>query len=281
MPKTDIDYSNTIIYKITCRDPLIKDLYVGHTTNFVQRKYAHKQSCINEKCLNYKCKLYETIRNNGNWENWKMEIINFFECKNQYEARKKEQEYFVSLNATLNSIEPYAMKKQTEINAIFSCMKCNIVFSNEILLETHNKTNKHVENKEIDISNKYACKTCKYFTDKKSSYDKHILSQKHIKSIISDTVGNSKNNLNNKNKCYNCERVYISRNGLWKHKKKCKIYKNIIIDKPYNNIDAFINDNAELKKLMLDVIKNNNELQKQNQDFQLQMLEMCKTSNNI
>ena len=27
MPKTEIDYSSTIIYKITCRDPLIKDLY--------------------------------------------------------------------------------------------------------------------------------------------------------------------------------------------------------------------------------------------------------------
>ena len=45
MPKVDIDYSNTIIYKIVCVDPLIKDLYIGHTTNFVQRKYAHKQTC--------------------------------------------------------------------------------------------------------------------------------------------------------------------------------------------------------------------------------------------
>ena len=65
MPKTDIDYSNTIIYKITCIDSNVKDLYVGHTTNFVQRKHAHKQSCINKKLSNYECKLYEVIRNNG------------------------------------------------------------------------------------------------------------------------------------------------------------------------------------------------------------------------
>ena len=39
MPKNEIDYSNTIIYKITCLDPNITDVYVGHTTNFVQRKH--------------------------------------------------------------------------------------------------------------------------------------------------------------------------------------------------------------------------------------------------
>ena len=47
MPKVEIDYSNTIIYKISCKDIAIKEVYVGHTTNFVQRKHTHKQSCIN------------------------------------------------------------------------------------------------------------------------------------------------------------------------------------------------------------------------------------------
>ena len=49
MPKVEIDYSNTIIYKITCNDSTVTDKYVGHTTNFVQRKYAHKDGCTNEK----------------------------------------------------------------------------------------------------------------------------------------------------------------------------------------------------------------------------------------
>ena len=61
MPKTDIDYSNTIIYKITCTDSDITDVYVGHTTNFVQRKHAYKQSCKNIKSSNYKLKLYKVI----------------------------------------------------------------------------------------------------------------------------------------------------------------------------------------------------------------------------
>ena len=115
MPKKDIDYSTTIIYKISCNDESISDVYVGHTTNFVQRKHAHKLSCTNIKSSNYKCKLYSVIRNNGGWDNWKMEIINFFNCKDHYEARKKEQEYFILLKATLNSIEPLPTPKPKDV----------------------------------------------------------------------------------------------------------------------------------------------------------------------
>jgi hypothetical protein len=33
MPKVKMDYSNTIIYKIFCKDTNIKEAYIGHTTN--------------------------------------------------------------------------------------------------------------------------------------------------------------------------------------------------------------------------------------------------------
>lgn len=65
--KDSSDYSNTIIYKITCKDPTIKDIYVGHTTNFVQRKHGHKQSCENKKSHNNNCKLYRIMREHGGW----------------------------------------------------------------------------------------------------------------------------------------------------------------------------------------------------------------------
>jgi transposase-like protein len=255
MPKTDIDYSSTIIYKITCKDPLIKDLYVGHTTNFVQKKNYHKQSCINEK----NNKLYETIRNNGNWENWKMEIIDFFECKNHYEAIKKEEEYFISLNATLNSIDSYSVKKSKEIKSVkqsFNCTNCNMVFSNENTLELHNKTKKHLKNKEKtgqeqSILFKYNCDICNYNTIRKSQYERHIGTSKHQALV--------KNNMKDELKCSNCNKTYMDRSGLWKHKKKCKLVEE-------NEIES---DNATLKSLLLDVIKSNNELQKENQNFQL------------
>ena len=87
MPKIQIDYSNTVFYKIYCKEPSIKDIYVGHTTNFVQRKYAHKRTCIREKDANHHLKVYKCIRDNGGWDNWKMDIIGFHDCYDHYEAR--------------------------------------------------------------------------------------------------------------------------------------------------------------------------------------------------
>ena len=47
MPKVEIDYSKTIIYKLCCKDINITDIYVGHTTNFIKRKNEHKSDCNN------------------------------------------------------------------------------------------------------------------------------------------------------------------------------------------------------------------------------------------
>ena len=35
MPKSQIEFSHTIIYKICCKDTNVNDIYVGNTTNFV------------------------------------------------------------------------------------------------------------------------------------------------------------------------------------------------------------------------------------------------------
>jgi len=65
MPKDAIGYSNTIIYKIFCNDTSVTDIYVGHTTNFIKRKYQHKVLCNTGK----KLKIYDLIRKNGGWDN--------------------------------------------------------------------------------------------------------------------------------------------------------------------------------------------------------------------
>jgi hypothetical protein len=102
MPKKEIDYSKTVIYKIVCNDFSIKDLYVGSTTDFRKRKSQHKASCIVPENKKYNFKVYEFIRNNGNWENWTMVEIEKYPCKDGNEARSREQYYKVKLNATLN-----------------------------------------------------------------------------------------------------------------------------------------------------------------------------------
>ena len=61
MPKTPIDYSRTIIYKLVHKDDLDdKDIYVGHSTNFKQRKADHKKSVLNPKRCS--CYVYDFMR---------------------------------------------------------------------------------------------------------------------------------------------------------------------------------------------------------------------------
>ena len=109
MPKDDIDYSNTIIYKIICNDKTINDVYVGHTTNFTKRKYLHKSACAN---LYNKLKIYNIIRQNGDWDNWDMVEIAIYNCKDKTEARIKEQQHYEELKSTLNSCPPCVDKKK-------------------------------------------------------------------------------------------------------------------------------------------------------------------------
>ena len=232
MPKTEIDYSNTIIYKITCKDAGIKDVYVGHTTNFVQRKYAHKQSCINAKSTNHTCKLYTIIREHGGWKNWTMEIVNFFNCNDHYEARIKEQEYFILLNATLNSIEPMPSGK------ILTKRKESLKILPNVI-----ETPK--------VAHKFYCINCNYSTYKKSNYDVHNLSAKHSKNKT------FKPNTDSGYVCNCCDRTYNDRAGLWRHKKKCD---NINPEKTSNSIYDASNNCVSNKDLVMLLIKEHSEL---------------------
>ena len=256
--KKKLDYSNTIIYKITCKNNTIKEIYVGHTVNFVKRMRAHKQSCINEKSNNYKCKLYEVIRNNGGWENWKMEIINFFNCKNNYEAREKEQEYFILLNATLNSIQPIPNLKPN------ICVKESVYFDKELMINNNNDNinlSETISENTINISKIFYCQFCEFKCFKKSEWDRHTSTSKHKK---------NDNNLQNKKKhLCKCGKEYTHRQGLYTHRQSCKL-KNI----ESNNLDNILDINKtktlisvgeikEFNNLVLEMMKSNQELQNQ------------------
>jgi len=229
MPKKDSDYSNTIIYKISCKDKAVTDVYVGHTINFVQRKISHEQNSKSNTC-----KLYQIIRNNGGWSNWIMEIIAFFNCANCTEARMKEQEYFLSLHANLNSIEPFTKKEEKEDDV------------------------KKDETDVIDPTNyKFNCLVCNITCNRKNDWDRHILTKKHI---------NKQTNTENPTKtcftCVFCEKKYKSRKGLWSHNKTCNtiITQNIDISEIVNEnkdkiIEILIKENTEYKNMFSNIIK--------------------------
>lgn len=102
MPINPINFSNTIFYKIVCKNLNITELYVGHTTNFRQRKNDHKSRCNNDNSNNYNSSVYRCIRENGGFENWDMIVIHRQSCIDINEAKAIERGYIESLFATLN-----------------------------------------------------------------------------------------------------------------------------------------------------------------------------------
>jgi hypothetical protein len=106
MPRKAIDYQKVIIYKLVCNDLLITDLYVGHTTDFTNRKKHHKSCCLNSNDYRHNYKVYKIMRENGSWINWSMIEIEKYPCKDKNEARARERFWYEKLNATLNSYCP-------------------------------------------------------------------------------------------------------------------------------------------------------------------------------
>ena len=103
MPRKAINYANTVIYKIICKDEAITDIYVGRTTQANIRESTHKSS---SKCNQEY--VYEVIRLHGNWKNWKFVIIEKYPCNNSIEADDREQFWINTLQATLNTQIKYS-----------------------------------------------------------------------------------------------------------------------------------------------------------------------------
>jgi hypothetical protein len=106
MPRKPIDFSKTIIYKIVCKDLLVTQCYVGHTTDFTKRKHQHKTRCNNSNDNGYNIYVYSFIRENGGWYNWDMIEIEKYPCLDLNEAHKQERYWIETLNAELNKIIP-------------------------------------------------------------------------------------------------------------------------------------------------------------------------------
>ena len=96
------DYNNTIIYKICCNNPDITEVYVGHTTNFLNRK-NNKSLCNSENDERRNQKVYKFIRENGGWESWDMLIIEKYPCNSIIEAQSRERFYYVRIKVPLDS----------------------------------------------------------------------------------------------------------------------------------------------------------------------------------
>lgn len=98
-----INYANTIIYKLVHKDDSDNEnIYVGSTTNFMNRYCNHKDCCNNIKKSCYNNKKYKYIRDNGGWVSFEMKEIEKYPCNDGKEARGREQYWQSFYNSKLN-----------------------------------------------------------------------------------------------------------------------------------------------------------------------------------
>lgn len=106
------DYSKTTIYKLCCNDTEIKDIYIGSTCNFTQRRWCHKSTCNNENGNAYNVKVYQFIREHGGFENWSMVMIHEQSVNNKLEKERLERTFIEDLKPSLNSQLPSRTQKE-------------------------------------------------------------------------------------------------------------------------------------------------------------------------
>jgi hypothetical protein len=243
MPKNEIDYSSTIIYKIFCKNNSIKETYVGHTTNFIKRKYHHKICCNN---LNNNLNIYKTIRENGGWDNWEMVEIGCYNCKNSEEARIKEQEHYEALNSIPSYIESNTQKKKLEL-----------IKKNGVNWKASTTAKKNPKN--------LFCKSCDFLTSNKRDYMRHVLTPKHTNTakILTNTAKIPKNTPDETTVFFcECGKQYKHRQSLFNHKKKCSYDNNL------SNTTNSLNETDVIITLL-----------QQNNQLQTQIIELCKERN--
>jgi hypothetical protein len=148
MPRLPIDYSKTIIYKIVCKDLTIKNCYVGHTTDFPNRKRTHKCRCkTSDRCV------YKFIREHGGWDKWDMIMVEQCQCTNLYEACARERYWMEELNADLNQLTPATGLAKSEYKKQYAIQNAEIIAEKRKQYDIINKDRQQEYHKQYYIQN--------------------------------------------------------------------------------------------------------------------------------
>jgi hypothetical protein len=138
---------------------------------------------------------------------------------------------------------------------------------------------------------RYYCNTCDYYTSRKSSYDKHLLTASHNTKVKS--CNNIEKVATDNFEC-GCGKVYKYKSGLCKHKHICSNKKTTSTENytdPESSIPFIMNimnENKEFKEFLIEQSKfqqkilEQSEINKSQNDIQNQkMLELQKENNEL
>lgn len=137
----------------------------------------------------------------------------------------------------------------------YRCLNCHYTTCRKSSFDKHIMTSKHIQLTEscTKVATNYSCLICNYNTSRKSSYDKHLMTSSHNElTNVNNKVAKSCKKVANELTCENCNKTYTSRAGLWKHKKTCSLNET---DMVYNNDEPLMTD----KQLVMHLLKENSE----------------------
>jgi len=124
----------------------------------------------------------------------------------------------------------------------------------------HLLTRKHLETENTDQNTDhfFSCEKCNYITAILEDYKKHLQTRKHNGNNTDQNTDQNDLHWKHANK-YNCPcgNIFKNRSGLWKHKKTCTFE------------ESSIQDSQTMTNLVVTLVK-------QNQEFQKQIFEMMK-----
>jgi len=180
------------IYQIVCKNESIKETYIGSTVNLKDRISKHKYDCNNPNSKSYNAKVYQFMRLNGGFTNFKFIVLKEKECVDNYEAHRIEQQYITELKSGLNNNLSY-----TGLNSI------------EYKKQYDKQYNKQ------------------YYQENKQYYKQYRLeNQKYLKQYNTQYKILNKNKLNEKYCCLICKGSYTYHN-ISKHEQSNKHKKHI------------------------------------------------------
>ena len=103
------------IYKLYCLNSEVSEIYIGSTKDCAMTKRSHKTKCNNEKSHTYKFKVYQFIRANGGYSNWKMEIFDEYDVEDDIERFIIERSFTDMIEPELNDRNPYETEEQRKL----------------------------------------------------------------------------------------------------------------------------------------------------------------------
>jgi predicted GIY-YIG superfamily endonuclease len=180
-----------VVYKLKSKNPNITEFYIGSSCDMKQRITNHKNNCNNSIIPAYNFKVYEFIRNNGNFDNFEFEILLEVQVKSKKQLKNRyEAKYIIDFKPELNMKIPTTYDDETvEYDEEFY-KPSYYEEHKEIILEKGNQYYKdHKEDLLKKRKEKYTCDCGS--TIRKCDKTAHMKSKKH-KTIYEEFRNNIK-----------------------------------------------------------------------------------------